>query len=128
MMRLVLGFACLASAVAAETQPLLMPSGMLVHYHDEVLERQPNGETWLTLRYIAPMIGSEAGKLDYNHVAGDIDRLCESEGIKAAARAGGADQVIITLIDHAVERGTYDPETTMFIGAYLLTEGGCVWE
>ena len=126
MRALTVGIAMLAGAAMAE--PLVTPSGLSVEYLDRIVEQQSGGETWLTLRFVSPQIGSEEGKLGYEQVAGDIDHLCEAQGLRAAAEAGGVDQVLITLMDRAVERGVHDPEATMFIGAYLPTEGGCVWQ
>ena len=120
---------CLAlGAGAAQAQELAMPSGLTVHFLDRFLEQHSGDETWLTLRYVTAQIGEDDGKLRYDDVVDDIDRLCESEGLKAAAEIGGVDQVVITLMDREVERGVHDPEATMYIGAYLPTEGGCVWE
>lgn len=128
MMRSIMALASLTGTAWAEPLAVAMPSGLVVEYLDEIVEEQLNGETWLTLRYVAPLIGMEEGKMGYDQVSGDIDHLCESEGLSAAARAGGVDQVVIALLDRVVERGTYDPEATMFVGAYLPSEGGCIWQ
>ncbi len=121
-----LAFAAWAGMVQAEG--VVTPSGLAVEFLDRVVEEQSGGQVWLTLRYVSPKIGFDEGELGYEAVAADIDHLCDREGLKAAAEAGGVDQVMIALMDRAVERGVHDPEATMFIGAYLPTDDGCVWQ
>lgn len=113
---------------AAQAETHVLPSGLSVDLLDRIVETQSSGEIWLTLRYVTPQIGTDAGEFGYDAVSADIDRLCDTDGLAAAAELGGADQVVITLMDRAVERGVHDPEATMYIGAYLPTEGGCVWQ
>lgn len=128
-MRLLIAIAVLlaggSSAMAAE---LVTPSGLSVEFLDQIIEHPSEDETWLTLRFVTPQIGRDEGERGYEQVAADIDHLCDMQGIPAAAAAGDVDQVLITLMDRVVERGVHDPEATMFIGAYLPTEGGCVWQ
>lgn len=104
------------------------PSGLTVTFLDELLEDQPDGAIWLTLRFLAPQIGADRGELGYEAVAGDIDALCADPGLGVAETVGGVDEVIIILVDRPIERGVKDPEATMYIGTYFPTEGGCVWE
>lgn len=117
-----------ATSAAADEVRLTLPSGLEVTYLDRIVEEQADGETWLTLRFVSPRIDADAGDLGYDDVAADLDALCEAEGLRAAVEAGGIDQVLIALMDRPVERGAIDAEATMFIGAYLPTEGGCVWQ
>ncbi len=112
----------------AQAQDVFVPSGIEVSFHDAHVEEQTDGETWLTLRLVSPQIGRDDGKVGYEDVADDLDSLCDSHGLPAAAAAGTVDQVLITLMDRIVERGVTDPDATMFIGAYLPAEGGCVWQ
>ncbi|MDV7145266.1 DUF6497 family protein [Tropicimonas sp. TH_r6] len=123
-----LGLVLALGAGAAQAEELVTPSGLEVEFLDRVVEEQMGGQVWLTLRYVSPRIGFDEGELGYDAVAADIDHLCDHEGLRAAAEAGGVDQVMIALMDRAVERGVHDPEATMFIGAYLPTDGGCVWQ
>ena len=120
--------ATLAGTGSVLAEELVTPSGLKVEYLDRIVETQAGGETWLTLRFVSPQIGTDEGELGYEQVAGDIDALCNLEGVKAAAETGQVDQLMITLMDRKVQRGVHDPEATMFIGAYQLTDGGCVWQ
>ncbi|WP_068113797.1 DUF6497 family protein [Tropicimonas marinistellae] len=121
-----LAIAMTAQIVAA--QEVTLPSGLTVTYLDRIVERQATGETWLTLRFVTPRIDRRSGDLGYEDVALDLDRLCDSEGLNAVAETGAVDQVMIALMDRALERGATDPDATMFIGAYLPTTEGCVWQ
>ncbi|RYH10673.1 DUF6497 family protein [Tropicimonas sp. IMCC6043] len=116
------------TGAAAQAQEIVMPSGLTVAFLDRFIEAQSGGERWLTLRYVTTRIGAGEGKLGYDDVVDDIDALCDGEGLAAASEVGDVDQVVITLMDRAVERGVHDPDATMFIGAYRPTEDGCVWE
>ncbi|WP_116130898.1 DUF6497 family protein [Tropicimonas sp. IMCC34043] len=117
-----------AAAAAMVGDQIVTPSGLIVTYLDDILEDQASGGSWLTLRFVSPAIGTGAGKVGYEAVAGDLDALCAGPGLDAAVKLGGVDEVIITLMDRPVERGITDPDATMFIGVYLPTESGCVWE
>ncbi|PRY25055.1 hypothetical protein CLV78_102232 [Aliiruegeria haliotis] len=124
-MRLIgLGWALAFFAAAAVAQD----AGLEASFHDLIVEQQSDGQTWLTLRFVSPRIGPEDGELGYEEVAGDLDRLCDLHGMTAVEESGGADQVYITLMDRVIERGVYDPEATMYIGAYKPTADGCVWQ
>ena len=117
----------LAAPLCADDS-LPLASGIDVAFLDQILEQQAGGETWLTLRYVAPRIGFDAGEKGYEEIAGDLDQLCNTQGLSAAADVGGVDQVVITLMDRPVARGESDPDATMFMGAYVPTKGGCVWQ
>lgn len=93
---------------------------------DSAVEVQPDGERWLVLRYLAPEIG--AGAVAYEDALGDLDRLCESDGLDGAAAESAIAQIVIVLMDRPVPRGTPDPEATQFIAAYRIEEGACAWE
>lgn len=115
-------------APAAMAGPGPLPSGQEVSFFDQVAETQNDGETWLILRYLAPRIAREGGDLSYADVSEDLDLLCDIDGIKTAKELGGIDQIVITLMDRPMERGASDPDATMFIGAYLPGEEGCIWQ
>lgn len=109
-------------------QPGPLPSGQEVASLDRGLEVQADGARWLVLRYLAPRIAREGGDLDYDAVQGDLDRLCETEGLSFAAEEAAVDQIVIVLLDRPIPRGTADPDVRQFIGAYVPTEAGCEWE
>ena len=101
-----------------------LPSGLAAEPFDRAVEVQPGGERWLVLRYIAPEIAG----LGFEAVAGDLDFLCESEGLPGAEADSPIAQVVVVLMDRPVVRGTPDPEATQFIGSYYVDTGVCEWE
>lgn len=103
------------------------PSPFVVTAHDVIVERQPGGEDWLVLRYLAPQIAG--GSIGYETAAPELDRLCLTDGLAEAAKAGTeVAQIVIVLMDRPVERGVPDPGATQYIGAYLPIDGVCEWE
>ncbi len=111
-----------ATLAAAQTPPALE-----IAPHDAAFEVQPDGETWLVLRYLAPAIAGRA--LSYDAVLPTLDHLCESEGLPAIADSETAvARVLIVLMDRPVVRGTPDPDATQYIGDYAVGEGRCQWE
>lgn len=122
-----LSFLCIALlAGAAQAQELSVPSGIELHLLDRIVETQADGSVWLTLRYVSRDIGE--GKRGYDDVSSDLDHLCDTEGLAAAADVGEVAEISITLMDREVEWGTHDPDATMFIGSYLPEDGSCVWQ
>ncbi len=113
---------------AVLAQKVVRTPDVEVRFLDRIVEQQSDGQTWLTLRFVAPEIGQGAGHVGYEQVSTELDRLCDIEGLPAAKEVGDVDQVLITLMDRIVERGVMDPDATIFIGAYLPTDGGCVWQ
>ncbi|SFC47242.1 DUF6497 family protein [Tropicimonas isoalkanivorans] len=120
------GLALGAQPVAA--QEIVLHSGLSVMPLDRIVERQADGRMWLTLRYVTPRIARDGGDMGYEDVATDLDELCNTQGLSAAAEEGGIDEVVIALLDRPVEWGTTDPDATMFIGAYFPDEEGCIWQ
>ena len=103
-------------------------------FHDARVEVHPGTtegaeERWLVLRYIAPEIAREGGSLGYEDVAAGMDALCDGEGLATArAHESPVDQIVITVMDRAMERGQPNPEATQFIATYAVTEAGCAWQ
>lgn len=110
-------------AATAETS---VPSGLDITAYDVLEEEQPDGEHWLVLRYLAPAIAD--GAIQYDAVVGDLQHLCQSDGILAYQQADeGFGQIVVILMDRPVDRGEPTPDATQYIGAYLPENGECVW-
>ena len=119
--------AALLLAAAPAWAETALPSGLAVTAHDVLVERQPGGESWLVLRYLAPAIAG--GAIGYADVAADLDALCAGEGLAGAETSEQEiAQIVIVLMDRPVPRGEPDPEATQYIGAYLIEDGECRWE
>lgn len=125
MIRAALAIACLAAAPAAAQTAL--PSGLAATAADAGVEVQPDGESWLVLRYLAPAIAG--GAVAYEEVIADLDQLCATEGLTAVQTAQTPIvQVVVVLMDRPVPRGETVPEATQYIGAYRVENGQCEWE
>jgi len=105
-----------------------LPSGQAVTFLDAYVEIQGNADRWLILRYLAPQIGHGPGEIGYDDAVADLDHLCATDGLQSADAAGGVAQVVILLLDREVPRGASDPSATKFIGAYIPSQQGCIWQ
>ena len=108
---------------SAPGEMIEVPSGQPVEMA-EVLTEVRGGETHLVLRYLAPRISDG---VDYSTAEADLDYLCATDGARRAGEAGDVAQIVVTLMDRFVERGTTDTEATQFFSAYRFVDGVCVW-
>lgn len=118
---------------AAAQQGLKVPSGQYILPYEFLWEdhRGPNEkvETWLILRFLAPDIGKTEGKLSFDDVIDDLDRICTTVGLPVARLAGGAvDQVVVNLMNKPINRGQRDASITQYMNAYRIVGGRCTWD
>jgi hypothetical protein len=105
-----------AMAAQVDTTPL-----------DALVETQPDGDSWLVLRYLAPSIA--AGALGYEDVVEVLDRLCVEDGLPQSGQfEPPVSQIVVILLDRPVERGVPNPDATQYMGAYLPMGEVCEWE
>jgi len=124
-------FLLLAFPAIAQTL-MKVPTGQaLVPYEalwEDHLTEGVTGETWLILRFLAPEIARDGGRISYDMASEDLDFLCNTVGFPLSEMTGGGvDQIIVTLIDKPVPRGQRDPDATKFMNAYRLVKGHCEW-
>ena len=113
----------------ALTPGLVLPSGQRVTPHEVLWEPQEElGETWVVMRFIAPRVARDGGDIDFERAEADFAALCASVGQPLVALTGGADQIIVELIDRAFPRGEPAPEATALRNAFRLEGGACQWE
>jgi len=117
----------------AENGIITVPSGQLVVPYEVLWEDHADAglpqETWLVLRFLAPQIAKETGKVRFADAAPDLDYLCKSLGLTIAGlTGGGVDQVLVVLLDQPLPRGAHRPGVTKFMSAYRVTTGACIWE
>lgn len=114
-----------AASASGSAADLAVPSGHRVVAHDAHLEQQ-GADTVLILRYLAPWISQQQ---DYTIAGPDMDHLCATDGVNRAQMAQQPiDQIVITLMDHPIDRGVTDPRIVQFFGAYRLIDGTCILE
>ncbi|MGR3571705.1 DUF6497 family protein [Brevirhabdus sp.] len=113
---------------------IAVPSGQPVELLEAVVEEHEQ-EAWLILRYLAPQIVRDGGGgngFDHEASAPDLDYLCNSEGVRefdARARQGAQiHQVVVTMLNRPLERGTSDPDVIQFNEAYRVEDGACMME
>jgi len=124
-MRPVLSLCAALAATPALATEIIVPSGQMIAPF-EVLAEAHGSETWLILRYLAPSIADEIG---YDAAGEDMDHLCATEGLRQVVLyASPVDQIVVTLMDQPLERGTTNPGVVQYFGAYRLIDGACILE
>ncbi len=128
-----------------------VPSGQTVTLHEVLLERR--GDTHqVVLRYLAPAIARASRTVDFDLAEPDMDALCATSGLAAAANAAATaaataatnaagasregdasgpdavNRILVTLMDRPVERGVADPSVSQFNNLYRPENGRCIWE
>ncbi|MEX0307247.1 MAG: DUF6497 family protein [Ruegeria sp.] len=131
--RRIRGCALILALVAGVTPVLAsnllpVPSGQPVELSDVLLDTNP-GELWVRFRFIAPKIGSTAGRITYDVAVIDMEHLCETLAVPYVAQHELVPaRVVISLSDRPLEFGTSEPDATQFFEAYRLEQSRCIWE
>lgn len=108
---------------------MTVPSGQVIRAHQILWEDHEDiGERWVVLRFTAPQIARELGKLGFADIEPDLQALCETVGLPVVGATGGADQVLVQLMSRPVARGETAPDVTQFGNAFSINDGACVWE
>ena len=103
-----------------------LPSGQPLVLWEVVWERVEGVGTQAILRFIAPGIARDGGTVDQETAMADLDWLCATHGVPVSALpAAPSGEVVVTLMDRAVPRGTTDPDATQYFGVYLIENGEC---
>ncbi len=114
------------SALASNLLPV--PSGQPVELSDVLLDTNP-GELWVRFRFIAPKIGSTAGRITYDVAVVDMEHLCETLAVPYVAQHElQPARIVISFSDRPVAFGTSEPDATQFFEAYRLDQSRCIWE
>lgn len=107
---------------------LPVPSGQPVELINVLLDNNP-GELWVRFRFVAPKIGSTAGRITYDIAVIDMEHLCQTLAVPYVAQhALEPARVVISFSDRLVEFGTSEPDATQFFEAYRLEQSKCIWE
>lgn len=111
-----------ADGAAADT----IPSGQPIVLWEIVWERVEGSGTQAVMRFIAPQIARDGGTVDAAAAMSDMDWLCATHGLPAAALpAARSDSIVITLMDRPVARGAVDPDATQYFGIFAIVDGKC---
>lgn len=118
-----------APAGAITAQPVDVPSGQPVEFHEVIRDaRGPKGLT-LRFRFVAPWIADGEDKIGFAETSADMDYLCTSFALRRVPRPGPLPkQIIISLSAAPLEFGDLRPEITQFFEAYAISDDVCIWE
>jgi hypothetical protein len=96
----------------------------------QVLWEQVEGQgTQAVLRFLAPDIARDLGRVSFEAAQADMDWLCETHGLPVAALPyARSDSIVVALMDRPVARGAADPEATRFFAVYAVRDGRCTSE
>ncbi|SMX28984.1 hypothetical protein TRP8649_03112 [Pelagimonas phthalicica] len=115
-------FAGTAQADKALADPIAVPSGLEVSFHDW-LDDGPAQR----FRFVAPGI-AEGGK-SFEQVLDDMAYLCTEFALpQLQIQGGSAQQIVVTLMEKPVEFGVMTPDVTQFFESYSVENDLCIWE
>ena len=122
----------LAAALSVGVQPAAadpLPSGQMVELIESILEAQPNGDTWLRLRYLAPAIAPGPGAVGFDTAADDMLALCRRDGLAMLQESSAAIAlIVVSLADRRLAFGTSDPDAVQYFEAFRPENDDCIWE
>ncbi|MBV7409087.1 acetolactate synthase [Maritimibacter sp. DP1N21-5] len=124
-----MAFACFGAAALAAEEPIVLPSGANVTFHDVIWgEPGPAGLT-IRFRFLDPELGARENADGVIDATDDTTFLCETFALERIATTGPQpNQVIISISDRPVEFGTPDPEATQIFEAFSYDGETCIWE
>ncbi len=123
-----LAFLAALCPVVAGAEPISVPSGQLVEFHEVIWEAE-GAENIYRFRYVAPEISREAGRINFEQAEVDIKHLCESSALPVLiAQKRSVDKIIISISDRKVTFGKPAPEATQFFEVYSPDGTTCKWE
>ncbi|WP_417720971.1 DUF6497 family protein [Salipiger sp.] len=122
-----LALLCGPTAAMAGDEPVAVPSGMRVAFHDVIRDAPGEGLIY-RFRFVAPEIGGDAPR-PYEEVAPDMDFLCDGYAVPRLAQTGPVPgRIVISLMADVVEFGEPNPEIPQYFESYSLRDGACIWE
>ncbi len=115
-------FMALGAANASAEEPVEVPSGLDVVFHDWLDDQGAH-----RFRFIAPEIG-QGGK-QFDDVVDDMAHLCDQFVLpQLEIQELQASQVVISLMAEPVDFGEMAPGVTQFFESYSVENGLCIWE
>lgn len=118
--------ALLPATAAIASEPIAVPSGLDVSYHDIIWDTPGEGLTY-RFRFLAPSIAE--GEIDYMSVASDMEFLCNDFALPRLAQIGPQpNRITITLMEEPVDFGIMSPGITQYFESFSLENDLCIWE
>lgn len=117
-----------AASLPAMGEPVAVPSGMEVTFHDVVREEPVGTGPIYRFRFVAPEIGGDSPRA-HSDVSGDMDRLCQDYALPRLSEVRPQpSRVLISLMEVPVEFGVASPEIAQYFEAYSIGGDRCIWE
>lgn len=114
---------CWASFAMAE--PVAVPSGLDVQFHDVIHDALGDGYTY-RFRFVAPAIGEGT---EFTEVFGDMDHLCTSYALERVPHPGPRPKrIVISLMSAPTEFGAMNPDVVQYFESYSIENDLCIWE
>ena len=112
----------------AQAHDLMAPSGQVMTLDEQLVVTPDNNN--LYLGFASPLIG-----LDYNksvdHLAKEMDRLCEIVGFPKAAKfieqGERIEELVIRLMEQLIPHGEVNPDLIQYLNIYDIRQGTCLW-
>jgi hypothetical protein len=118
--------ALLLAVPVLASEPLEVPSGQPVTFHEMLWDRPGSGLVY-RFRFVAPEIGQEGR--EYEDVEVDMRHLCETYAIPRLAEIGPQpSQIVISLSQQETEFGVAYDDVTQFFEAYRIEDETCILE
>lgn len=121
---------CLAALAAtavtqALAEPVAVPSGLDVRFHDVIQDVLGDGYTY-RFRFVAPAI---AQGLTYPDVAADMDFLCSDYALARVPHPGPRPKrIVISLMSQPTDFGVMNAGVVQFFESYSIENDLCIWE
>ena len=118
-----------SGGMARAADPIRLPSGGEVTFHEVVWgEPGPAGLT-IRFRFIDPVLANKVNDMDFVDMETDTAFLCESFALDRISNTGPQpQQIIISIADRETEFGEPDPDATQIFEAYSFDGAACAWE
>ena len=82
-----------------------------------------------SIRFVAPSIGADKGKVSHDDAAKDIEHLCAAVAVPYIAEYDlKSDLVVVSMADQKTEFGETNPDATQFFEAFRVQNDICIWE
>jgi len=112
----------------AQAHDLTAPSGQVITLDEQLVV--PPDNNILYLGFTSPLIG-----LDYNesfdHLAEEMDRLCEIVGIPEVAKlieqGEWIEELVSRLMEQLIPHGEVNPDLIQYLNIYDIRQGTCLW-
>lgn len=114
-----------AGPAQAQGEPVGVPSGRDVQFHDVIHDAIGDGYTY-RFRFVMPAI---AQGVSFEEVLPDIDHLCTEYALERVPYPGPRpNRIVISLMSQPTEFGVMNPDVVQYFESYSIENALCIWE